>query len=523
MSRRAGLLATLAIATGARAAHWLLYLSYPPAAVHYWPVLGAMRFETSALQMLAGTPQTGPLVYASPLYRHLILPFYALGSGRTPLLVFQTIVGIVTAAAIYTLCFHLVRKTWLSLLIAACWSLYPPVLFYELTVLPVSIAALTLLVISVLLMDWKQKQGLVRCCALGLLIGLAAGMRPPFIALALPAAYAVLRERARWASRLGRTCCLLLCAGLPLLPTALHQSRNWSGFYPFPRATGLTLILGHNDDATGFGPPAPSVGLVESGIEDLRSVSLRVAAEHGANSPVLADRYWTRLALQWIARNPGRELGLLLGKAGAFFGLEPFDVYYDLGRLGRSNPLFRFLVIPRGLLVALFCIGLVPFLAWWGRPQHRLALGGPALLVLLSSLVFVHSERYSLPILPQMLLLGGCGVAALLQRLRASGETVPGARLGTICVAASGLLLMVPALLRPVPEVAEGGYFYTLGASAFSMGDAELALTLFERSALVSPEGSHYRLIAHESAAVVARSLGREDEARAHEELAGLR
>jgi hypothetical protein len=524
MGRKSGRkerLTVILIAALLRSAHWLLFLVSPSSRIHYWPVLGAQRFETSALEMLQGIQQAGPLVYASPVYRYLVLPFYLPGLGRTPLLVAQSILGILTALVIYEICRELRMRPWLAVAVPVAWTLYAPVLFFELTVLPISWAALTLCTGTLLLLKWEGRVTWTGCFVLGILAGLAAGVRPPLGVLAVPAAFAAVRavSKEKWSGReravraFGRLAILGIGVALPLLPVALYQSEHGAGFYPFPRATGLTLILGHNDDATGFGPPAPSVGLVENDREDLRAVSLRVAAENGAAGAIEADRYWSRLALQWIGGNPGRELELLLKKAGGFFGHRPFDVYYDIARIRRFNSLFRVVRLPRIVVTGLFCAGLVPFLLWAGlRGVRRWALLAPVLAAVLTSLVFVHSERFFLPVVPQMLVIAGLGLRQAFMsqsRPRAAGAV------------AAGLLLLVPAVLRPVPAIPEGLYLRSLAARAYNMTDYELALTLYERSALLSPEGSINYVQAHQAAARVARAMGLEETADAHEELAG--
>jgi hypothetical protein len=213
-----------------------------------------------------------------------------------------------------------------------------------------------------------------------------------------------------------------------------------------------------------------------------------------------------------MGSHPERELELLLNKAGGFFGHRAFDVYYDIARITRFNPLFRVVGLPRILVTGLFCAGLVPFLLWAGLRGVRMwALLAPVIASVLTSLVFVHSERFFLPVMPQMLIIGGLG---LKQALRSEGT------LRRVAAVAAGLLLLVPAVLRPAPAIPEGLYLRSLAARAYNMSDYPLALTLYERSALLSPEGSINYIQAHQAAARVARALGLEEIAESHEQLA---
>jgi hypothetical protein len=53
-------------------------------------------------------------------------------------------------------------------------------------------------------------------------------------------------------------------------------------------------MLGHADGATGYGPPIPEQGLVESPGEDIHQAAARVAASRGYATPSAADGYWLR-------------------------------------------------------------------------------------------------------------------------------------------------------------------------------------------------------------------------------------
>ncbi|MBD3279071.1 MAG: hypothetical protein GF388_12290, partial [Candidatus Aegiribacteria sp.] len=67
------------IALCTRIAHLLGYILGSRTELYYWPVLASRKFESAVDAILRSSPETGPFVYASPLYRYLILPFYAAG------------------------------------------------------------------------------------------------------------------------------------------------------------------------------------------------------------------------------------------------------------------------------------------------------------------------------------------------------------------------------------------------------------------------------------------------------------
>jgi hypothetical protein len=71
-------------------------------------------------------------------------------------------------------------------------------------------------------------------------------------------------------------------------------------------------------------------------------------------------------------------------------------------------------------------------------------------------------------------------------------------------------------VLRPAPRVPEGLYIQSLAARAYNLGDADLALTLYERAALECPAGSRARTDCHLSAAALLERDGETERAAWH-------
>lgn len=482
-----------------RAVHFTGYAAGARTELYYWPVLACRKFEAAVEAILQGGSTAGPFVYASPLYRYLVLPVYAAGAGRTGLFVIQSLLGILTAWLLFRLCLRAGAGPRSSLAASAIWSLYPPALFYELTVLPVTV--LTLFLTSFTLLLTSRFRGRATAAATGLLAGLSTGLRPPFIAVMAVPFFRWARGR-EWFS-------MIAAAGsfmLPLLFLSLEHSASGGGFYPFPRATGVNLVLGHSSESTGYGPPIPSMGLVETGRGDIHDVAASVAADSGYRDPASADAFWTRKALAWITAHPLEELRLLSVKMGGFFGWRGFDSYYDMSRVRSFNPVFTFFPVPRWVPVLLFLAGLLPFCL---RGRHRVPVLAPVAVALASTLLFVHSERYFLPVLPLMIASGTAGLTVLFRSFRDN-------RAGWTAAGAAGLVLAVPALLHPVPGVPEPLFVGSLAVRAYHMEDWDLALELFERSALISPPGSVPWVQGHREAARIAGALGMEERAEQH-------
>lgn len=500
-SERTGYGAVLVLAVLSRAAHLAGYFLSPVSRLYYWPVLAAARFETAAKALAAGSAGSGPFVYASPLYRFLILPFYAAGLERTGLFLLQSALGVCTALLLYRTARRIGVPAAASMAACFVWILYAPAVFFELTVLPVS-----MLTFLTLLFVWAGVTGRIDTLPGALLAGLAVavvtGLRPPMLLLGTWPLVHWLRRRSYRLLLAGSAAFLL-----PILFLSWQQCRAGGGFTPFPRATGLNLVLGHAEGVTGYGPPVESEGLVETSTEDIHQVAARVAAERGFTTPGEADSYWLSRALSWALGHPADEARLIMVKLGGFLGGRAFDTYYDMGRLGRFSAAIRAHIVPRLLLVALFLAGLVGFLRKGSGFRWLMML--PVAVSAASSLIFVHCERFSLPVIPEMLLVGISGLTVAF-----GGPGKPRAK--SIVPLLLGLLLLVPGFVWPVPTVPEGMYVYSLGIRAFCMGDYELSLELFSRAGVLCPEGSVLWVESHRQAAAIAEALGDRELAAGH-------
>jgi hypothetical protein len=495
--------ALLAIVLLSRSFHYLYYLFSESCRIFYWPVLGAYRFEAAAELMLSGGVPPGPFVYAGPLFQYLVLPFYAAGAGRELLFALNSLCGILVAWLIYRSCLLYGAGRGWALFGALVWAFYAPAMFYELTPLPVTF--LTTVVAVFVWMQLRKKgesPGRGGSFLSGLLVGACAGIRPPFAAIALVPLIRLLRAKRFLAAAL-----LLLGAAVPVVFLCTEQSRRGGDFWPFPRSAGLNLLLGHNSDASGYGPPVPSEGLVENPREDIHQVALRVARERGYETPSEADSYWMGKALEWISEHPVKDAELTLRKMGGFFGHRPFDVYYDLGRVNRFGLPTKLAFVPRWLMMGVFLVGLVPFMIG-GRKRICVLL--PVAIALLANVAFVHSERYSLPAMPQMMVVGAVGLGAAVEMVRKKGWNWLWASL-------VGLVLLVPAVVYPAPKISEEAYLYGLAVRAYNMGNHRESLNLFERAAMRAEKGSGIYVNAHGEAQRIARALGMTEKAREHE------
>jgi hypothetical protein len=462
--------------------------------VTYYPTIASTRFVECAREMTRGGVVSDAFSFASPLYIPFLAAFYALSLGNGAVFLVQGAIGVLSGFLVYFVAFRAGASRLFACIGAFCFYFYAPAAFFELTLLPVGILAF---LIGVWALLEQGNGGRWHSVLKGFLVGVIAGLRPPFILIGL---VSLLRGVRR-----GGTLPFLAGLAVPLLFLSFWHLDQGGGFSPFASATGLNLVLGHADGATGYGPPIVEHGLVESPGEDIHQAAARIAAGHGFSDPASADRFWLRTAVGWMLSNPERELELLLVKLGGAFGFAPYDVYFDLRRDVASDPSLGHLVAPRFLLVGFLALGAGALLFHRGGCRYLLA---PVAVSLLSSAAFVHSERFWIPALPATLAVSAAGLTLFFRGFRHGWKTA----LSVVVL----ILLLLPGTLRPTPETPLGFYLYNRAVKVFHMGNIPLSLLLFEEAADVSPSGSHISVYSRAMAVQIARSLSMDERADAH-------
>jgi hypothetical protein len=498
VKERTGLYVVLGVALLTRIAHLAQYLLSADSRLYYWPVLAAARFTEDAHLLAAGGQPQGAFTYADPGYAYILAASFVTGLGPWPLLVFQLACGVFTALLVFKVALTAGASPFAGAASASLWALYAPAAFYELTFLSVSLTGVMVAVF--VLASARSRIGHVEALVLGLISGLLCGLRPQLFPLLAIPVFLLARRRQPFEMAI-----CLAAAAVPMILLAGQQRARGGPASPVATSAGFNLFIGHNPDADGFSPAAPSLGLVEDLRRDIHEVAGDYAAARGCATRREADAWFLKEALRWMAANPGRvaELGLI--KSAAFFGFRPFDSYYDVDRVNRIGPVLA-ASAPRWLLVGIFCLGLLPFLL---RGRTRMLLMLPIALAFATDLMSNHTERYSLPVLPLMCAVAGAGGTVLFRGLRKK----PGA---WIAASLAGLVLAVPAAARPVPAIPEGLYQQSMAIRAYQMNDYELSMRLFERSAAESPPGSYSWVMSHREAARIAAALGFPERAQQH-------
>lgn len=460
----------------------------------YLPTIASSRFLECARAFFDTGLGGDAFSYASPFYVVVLALFFLAGAGEMAVFVFQSLAGILTGLLIFRISQTVPgqRTRITGSAAAAAWYLYAPAAFYETTLLPLSL--ICLLVCLWYLLEVRSTDGATSCPFLsGFICGALTGLRPPLLLLAPATLFRLLRER-----RFGGAAVFSAGLVLPLLVLSFYHHHQGGGFSPLASSTGINLVLGHAESCTGYGPHVVEYGLVEVPGEDIHQVSARIAADSGYTTPAGINRFWTGKALEWIRSNPAGEAELWGRKTGGLFGLRPFDTFFDLPRDISSDPSLRHLVLPRWVLSLLIAFGGSFLLI--SKTGERLALL-PMGAVILSTLMFTHGERYWLPAVPLTL-------AVSVPAFVLFGKALFHLKSEALAALGLALLLMIPALIWPVPEAVEGSWLYNRGVKAYNAGMPVLALNLFDSAAEVSPEGSSIRAYSLMQAFQTASGLG---------------
>ncbi|HKX79510.1 MAG TPA: glycosyltransferase family 39 protein, partial [Novosphingobium sp.] len=216
---------------------------------------------------------------------------------------------------------------------------------------------------------------------------------------------------------LGRAVLLLAIAALTVLPWTLRNHDVLGHWVPISTNGGFTLLTGNNDSARGdYTPGDPAVAALQART-DLGEVEMDAEAK--------------RLAVEWIADNPGRFVALMPLKLFRLWGPDGEAMWnYESGSaaFAKAPGLFWTARIANQayyvLLLAGFAAAFVVMLRklwkqgrrWLGLVDWWLLPYGIAAYPTAIALVFSGQSRFHYPVMPFVCLSCGWLLAELLPR-----------------------------------------------------------------------------------------------------------
>jgi 4-amino-4-deoxy-L-arabinose transferase-like glycosyltransferase len=315
--------------------------------------------------------------------------FALFGESRPAVRLVQAVIGAATCLIVFALARVLFGEA-AGLLAAAFTALYPFFVFYAALELSETLF-ITALAGAVLLMQLVER-GRWWLVAAGVAAGITILIRPSALLLmpVLGAAWALRRPVRRHAFE---AVVVVLIAWACVVPWTWRNYRVFGHFVPMTLTTGESLYEANSPYATG----GPAMDIIPWHAEAKRLTEYE------------RDRYYQRLATDWIRANPGGFLRLAAVKIGRFWNVVPNDVKH------RSRPLMAISVLGYVPVMLLAVGGMVVFRRRWRELALLLA---PAAYFSVLHAVFVGSIRYREPVMPFLIVLAGVGAAAMLSWLR---------------------------------------------------------------------------------------------------------
>ena len=272
-------------------------------------------------------------------------------------------------------------------------AIYPPLVWIsayvlsEAVYLPVALGCVVLL---------TRADTVPRGIAAGLLVGIAVLVRPGTLVFLPFAVLWLVRYRTRMLAVL-----FILAIAAVMLPWTARNYRTYGRVVLVAAEGGVTFWTGNHPLARGEGDLAANPQIK-------REEVLFRAAYSGLRAEALEPLYY-RDALRAIGNRPGWWLGLLVKKA--FYTFVPIGPSYTL----HSSRYLLATVAPYAMLAPLAIAGLV-LIARQGRPPVYLYL--LAASVVLTGLIFFPQERFRIPVIDPLVIVGAAAAISGVTRPR---------------------------------------------------------------------------------------------------------
>ena len=396
-------------------------------------------YDDWARQILHGHWTDHQAFYGLPLYSFLLALLYAVfGYGPFVPGLFQVAFDGGTALLIYKLTARLLEPASgvsraaakiTGVLVAATWGVFVPAEAYSIILMPTAGATFAFWLLVWQVVRTESSPSTFRYFAAGVLAGVSA-MGVATILFLIPLFLAAIFLRTT-SVRQGATATALLVAGVlaGTAPCWVHNCFIARDRVFLSAHSGINLWLGNNPDATGYprfpGLHAGQGQMLQDSIDQAEAAAGRTLKRSEVS------RFWSKKASEYIAAHPVPWLKLLAGKFANFWNAFEYDdlgVIVNLRRHGVLWPGLHF-----GLIATLGLAGAI--VSWRAFPGSRWIVAAISLQVLSIMPVFV-TERYRLPVVPGLLVLGGLGLYVLWQNCSAGNFGAVTLQLGLAVVGA---------------------------------------------------------------------------------------
>jgi 4-amino-4-deoxy-L-arabinose transferase-like glycosyltransferase len=387
-----------------------LYLSQYAVSPFFWvPQLDGMYHDRWAQEIVAGNPRPTPY-FRAPLYYYFLAGIYSVfGQNFWAVRLIQAGIGAISCVLLYHIGIKANVRPAGSLLAALLMVFYGPLVFQfgelHLTSLEVFF--------DLLLVLFALNRGRPWAFASGLALGISALVRPNILVV-IPVVLWWLWYREReinQANPLQRwiplAALFVLGASFGPATATIRNGRVSGGDYIFIASQGpITFYSGNRFETDGFTPSTPTRYRFDTVYEDSFELYAQRAAEEALGRKLTVNetqKYWTQRGVNWWTANPGAGIALTLKKWGMVWNHREIrnNTAFDYVRAEWTPVLW-------GCFIGFWLVG--PFAALgmvvtWNRPALRFFTVF-ALVYMLSFLPFMIADRYRLPVVPLLLLLG---------------------------------------------------------------------------------------------------------------------
>jgi Flp pilus assembly protein TadD len=395
----------------------------------FLPARGDMHFYNDwAQRILRGELDLHTAFYGLPLYPYVLAFIYRI-FGYSPFIpgFLQALIDSGTALLVYSLTLHLFRSDTrqgqasngntagavteakvFAGLAAAGWAFFVPAQAYSIILMPTAWFVFIFWFVVWRIATKRGSPTLIESLLLGLAIGFTA------MAIATALFLIPLVVVAIWLRRgppVARTICLK--TALFLVGIGIGTSPCWIHNYVFARDPvllsahgGVNFWIGNNPTANGYPrfPPGLRAGQTAM-LEDSITSAETAFARTLKRSEVSA--YWSGKAWDYIRTHPGEWIRLLMIKGRNFWNAFQYDDLSIITNLREQGVIFP------GLYFGLLAILALPGMAWAWRasPSSRWIIAAVLLHMAAVLTVFI-TERYRLPIVPGLTVMGAYGLWA---------------------------------------------------------------------------------------------------------------
>ena len=375
------------------------------------PYLDELYHLNWAADIAAGDMMREGGFFRAPLYSYLLGGFVRLfGINYYLIRLAQHFYGALAVCAIYLLTLRMFgrREAVIAGIFAAC---YAPFFFFEGEMLDIFLQFLLYPLILILAFNAMKTPSVRKCILLGIVIGISATARPNILIFA-PAL--LIFFITYWAMKrdapidaVSRSALIIIAVILPILPVTIHNLKAGAGFVPIGSYGGVNFYIGNNQNADGhtartarrmyyFGRYRDSVEMFA------KDEATRIIGEDATSAEI--SSYWFGRTLDWIVKNPGSWLKLMLKKGAMFFGNYEIKNNKNIYYVTRFSGILRFFlsVFPFALVGSLGVIGM--FLSLFRRRTPKTLLSIVFFAVYFFGVIlFFVSARYRAPAMAVMI------------------------------------------------------------------------------------------------------------------------